>query len=82
MKCPKQGCDGIMYRFRPEHHVAACHRTATGVLLKLSDRKWKQVGLMCGTCGYMEFYVEAPDEAVTGEGEFFERTEPGPEGLG
>lgn len=76
MKCPKIDCGGIMYRFRPEHHVTACHRATTGVLLEYGERKWKQVGFMCGACGYMEFYAEAPDEAVRGEGQFFERTEP------
>jgi len=46
------------------------------VLLELSERQWKQVGLMCSTCGYMEFYAEEPTEALREPGEFFDRTEP------
>ena len=76
MKCPKSSCGGPMYRFRPKHHVIACHRTVTGVLMELSEHKWKQVGFMCAACGYMEFHAEAPHEAVLGESDLFERTEP------
>lgn len=76
MKCPKAGCSGVMYRFRPKHHVSACHRAVTGVQLELTERKWKQVGFMCGVCGFMEFYAEGPEKVVLREADFFERTEP------
>jgi predicted nucleic-acid-binding Zn-ribbon protein len=76
MKCPKKDCDGAMHRFRPKHLVIACHRADTGVLLELNERQWKQVGLMCGTCGYMEFYAEEPAEALQNPGGFFDSTEP------
>jgi len=76
MKCPKHGCNGTMHRFQPKHLVAACHRAATGVLLELQERQWKQVGFMCGQCGYMEFYAQEPGKALHDPGEFFDSTEP------
>ena len=76
MKCPKAGCSGAMFRFRPKHLVTACHRADTGVLVELNEREWKQVGFMCGQCGYMEFYAEDPKEALREPGDFFDSTEP------
>lgn len=76
MKRPKPGCGGTMCRFRPKHLVAACHRADTGVMLELTEREWKQVGLMCSCCGYMEFYAENPEEALKEPGDFFDNTEP------
>lgn len=87
MKCPKPGCDGAMYRFRPKHLVAACYRAGTDVLIRFDEPGWAQVGLMCGTCGYMEFYAQDP-RATLAQGEhLFELTEPvatggTPEGRG
>lgn len=77
MKCPKAGCGGALYRFRPKHLVAACRRAETGQLMELSDRQWQQVGLMCGTCGYMEFYAQEPAEVLKEPGCYFESTESG-----
>jgi len=76
MLCPKAGCGGTMYRFRPKHLVAACHRADTGVMIELQERQWKQAGFMCGKCGYMEFYAEEPQAALKEPGGFFDRTEP------
>ena len=76
MKCPKGGCDGMLYRFRPKHLVAACHRADTGVVLELGDRNWKQVGFMCGDCGYMEFYAEEPQKVLEDPVDYFDPTEP------
>ncbi len=76
MKCPKDGCDGSMYRFYPKHHVTACRRALTNVVLELGEAQWKQVGLLCDTCGYMEFYTEDPPRVLI-ERHYFEDTEPG-----
>ncbi len=76
MNCPKEGCGGPLYRFRPKHLVTACHRADTGVLLELSEHQWKQVGLLCARCGYMEFYAEEPTEVLEAPEGFFDSTEP------
>ena len=76
MRCTKEGCSGVMYRFRPRHLVQACYRTDTDVLMELVESRWKHVGLMCGSCGFMEFYTENPDEVFAYDEHFFERTEP------
>lgn len=65
-----------MYRFIPKHHVTACSRADTGVMLELTERQWKQAGFMCSRCGFMEFYAEEPAAALRDPGGFFERTEP------
>ena len=75
MKCPKDNCGGAMYRFRPKHLVEACYRTDTGVLMDLRESQWRQIGLVCGSCGYMEFYTENPAEVFAYDERFFERTE-------
>jgi len=64
-----------MYRFRPKHLVAAWYRTGTDVLIQLDEPGWRQVGLMCGHCGYMEFYAQEPQKALSSGEQFFECTE-------
>ncbi len=80
MKCPKNGCDGTIYRFRPSHFVAAWCRAFTGVTLELTESQWKQIGLMCGTCDYMDFYTQDPQSVLRRTEGYFERTEPSPAG--
>lgn len=76
MKCAKSGRGGAMHRFRPKHLVGACFRTGSDVLIQLDEPGWKQIGLMCGTCGYKEFYAQEPQEALACGEEFLECTEP------
>ena len=76
MKCPKKGCGGSMYRFYPKHLVTACHRTLTDVVWEFGERDWRQIGLLCDRCGYMEFYTEDPPRVLAQRG-CFEDTEPG-----
>jgi hypothetical protein len=56
--------------------VTACYRSTTGVLMELGERRWKQVGLMCDTCGHMEFYTQDPQKILRERSGYFERTEP------
>lgn len=76
MKCPKPGCGGSMYRFRPEHLVAACYHADTGVLMELRESRWEQVGLLCEHCGCMEFYCQNSKELIRQHGDYFRSTEP------
>lgn len=76
MICPKEGCGGTLYRFRPKHLVEACYRSHTDVLMELRESQWKQIGFLCGSCGYMEFYTENPEELFSLDERFFESTEP------
>lgn len=75
MKCPKHGCRGSMYRFYPKHLVTACSRALTNVVSEFGDVQWRQIGLLCDTCGYMEFYTEDPPRVLL-ERHYFEDTEP------
>jgi hypothetical protein len=74
--CPKKGCSGTIYRFRPKHHVTACCRAGSGIVLELEERLWIQAGLICDQCGYMEFYTQNPEQVLGHPGRFFESTEP------
>lgn len=77
MKCPKPGCNGVMYRFRPKHLVSAHYCAPTGTDMELKGSEWGQIGLMCDCCGYMEFYCEDPGRILRIPEGYFERTEPG-----
>lgn len=77
MKCPKPGCTGVMYRFEPRHLVAPHYSAASGAELELRGAMFRQIGLMCDCCGYLEFYCSNPRECLEEPGQFFERTEPG-----
>jgi len=44
--------------------------------MELGERRWKQVGLMCDTCGHMEFYTQDPQKILRERSGYFERTEP------
>ncbi len=76
MKCPKEHCGGTMYRFRPHHLVETWAKACTGVTLELREGEWKQVGMMCDTCGYMEFYTQDPQHVLRLPTGYFESTEP------
>lgn len=76
MRCSKPGCEGIMYRFLPKHLVTACYHADTEVLLEVDKSQWKQVGLVCDTCGCLEFYASNPQALLEENAEYFEATEP------
>ena len=76
MKCPRPGCSGSMHRFRPAKLVHAWYKTGTGVVMRLRRSHWKQVGLMCDGCGFLEFYCQNPKECLRDHREYFETTEP------
>lgn len=76
MKCPKEACAGTMYRFRPEGLVAAHYYAATGAHMEMGESRWKQIGFMCGTCRYMEFYTQNPQRVLGEPDHYFEHTEP------
>ena len=76
MICPQEHCDGTLYRFQPGNLVEARYEAPTGVTLVAHENDWRQIGLMCGTCGYMEFFTQNPQEVLNEWPDFFESTEP------
>ena len=48
------------------------------MLIELVEAKWRQIGFICGSCGYLEFYVEEPEILIKESSAFFESTEAAP----
>ena len=65
-----------MYRFKPHGLAAALYQTSTGVQTRLEESEWKQLGFMCASCGYMEFFAQNPERVIRCFPDYFESTEP------